>query len=432
MWRHRSKPRPGFLETVVQQGLIFPETDLPDGSKAPYWNESAWYEFTQQEVDVLEHATETLWGLCLEAVPKMLRDFDDADLRLPRGTLDLVRESIRAEQPALYARFDLRYDGEDLRMMELNGDTPTGLVETAVAQWHWKEDMDFSNDTDQWNSLHERLVDGWQALARSGRIPDGRLHLFYSQADTSGEEEMTTHYMADVASQAGLTVSVQPIELITWQEHASLPKGRFLDANNEVVRAAFKLYPWEAMLAEDPVGPILLHGTELDPIRWVEPAWKVLLSTKALLPVLWEMNPDCPYLLPAYFDEPRELVEWISKPLQGREGDNIVVHRWDGTETVNEGAYADDRRVFQEFRELPNFGIDGDGSNYAMVGSWVVDGESAGAVVRESDGPVTDYYSRVVPHVISDALEPSFGQTLLWRNQRVTESLPRLDLPGSG
>ena len=34
---------------------------------------------------------------------------------------------------------------------------------------------------------------------------------------------------------------------------------------------------------------------------------------------------------------------------------------------------------------------------------------------------------RVVPHVISDALEPSFGQTLLWRNQRVTDPLPRLD-----
>ncbi|MCW2868125.1 MAG: ygiC, partial [Marmoricola sp.] len=157
MWRHRSKPRPGFLRTVEQQGLIFPETDLPDGSKVPYWNEWAWYELTQSEVDLLEHATETLWGLCLEAVPKMLRDFDDADLRLPRGTLDLVRDSIRAEHPSLYARFDLRFDGEDLRMMELNGDTPTGLVETAVAQWRWKEDMDFSNDTDQWNSLHERL-----------------------------------------------------------------------------------------------------------------------------------------------------------------------------------------------------------------------------------------------------------------------------------
>lgn len=203
--------------------------------------------------------------------------------------------------------------------------------------------------------------------------------------------------------------------------------GRFLDVNGEEIRAAFKLYPWESMLSEDPVGRLLLSGAEMTPVRWVEPAWKVLLSTKALLPVLWEMWPDCPYLLPAYFDEPHDLDEWIAKPLQGREGDNIVVHRSDGTEVVNDGAYAGDRMVYQRYVELPNFGTAADGDNYAMVGSWIVDGEAAGAIVRESDGPVTDYYSRVVPHVISDALEPAYGQQLLWRTQRVNDTVPRLD-----
>lgn len=427
MWRHTSVPRPDHLRTVKEQGLIFPETDLPDGGVVPYWNEAAWYELTSSEVETMEHATEQLWGMCLEAVTKMLRDHDDADLRLPRGTFDLVRASIREEQPSVYGRFDLRFDGIDLHLMELNGDTPTGLVETAVAQWHWKEDTSFSDDTDQWNSLHERLVDRWRALAGQGFVPGNRLHLFHSQADTSGEEEMTTHYMADVASQAGLTVSVQPIELIQWNEHVSQPgRGRFLDANGEEIRAAFKLYPWEAMLEEDPVGQILLSGSEIRPVRWVEPAWKVLLSTKALLPVLWEMHPDCPWLLPAYFDEPRDLEEWIGKPLRGREGDNIVVQKADGTRIVNDGSYGGDRMVYQQYVELPNFGTGTDGDNYAMVGSWIVDGEAAGAIVRESDGPVTDYFSRVVPHVISDALEPGIAQQLLWRNQRVTDSLPRL------
>ena len=428
MWRHASVPREKHLQTVKQQGLIFPETDLPDGGTVPYWNESAWYEFTGDEVEVMEKATEQLWGMCLEAVPRMLRDLDDDALRLPRGTLEHVRASIRREDPSVYGRFDLRYDGMDLRMMELNGDTPTGLVETAVAQWHWKEDLAFSEDTDQWNSLHERLVDRWAELARRGRVPGHRLHLFHSRADTSGEEEMTTHYMADAATQAGLTVSVQPIELIQWNEHVSEPgRGRFLDANGEEIRAAFKLYPWESMLEEDPVAQILLSGAELVPVHWVEPAWKVLLSTKALLPVLWEMWPECPYLLPAYFDEPRDLDQWIAKPLRGREGDNIVVHRADGTEIVRDGAYAGDRMVYQQFVELPNFGNAADGDNYAMVGSWVVDGEAAGGIVRESDGPVTDYFSRVVPHVISDALEPAYGQQLLWRTQRVSDNLPHLD-----
>lgn len=35
-------------------------------------------------------------------------------------------------------------------------------------------------------------------------------------------------------------------------------------------------------------------------VRWLEPAWKSIISNKALLPLLWEMFPNHPNLLPAY------------------------------------------------------------------------------------------------------------------------------------
>ena len=38
-------------------------------------------------------------------------------------------------------------------------------------------------------------------------------------------------------------------------------------------------------------------------VRWLEPAWKSIISNKALLPLLWEMFPNHPNLLPAYFAE---------------------------------------------------------------------------------------------------------------------------------
>ena len=103
----------------------------------PYWNEAAWYESTADEVEVMEQATEQLWGMCLEAVTRMLRDLDDDALRLPRGTFEHARESIRRGDPSVYGRFDLRYDGIDLRMMELNGDTPTRAGgDRGGASWH--------------------------------------------------------------------------------------------------------------------------------------------------------------------------------------------------------------------------------------------------------------------------------------------------------
>jgi len=42
------------------------------------------------------------------------------------------------------------------------------------------------------------------------------------------------------------------------------------------------------------------------PTRWIEPPWKAVLSNKGILPLLWEMFPGHPNLLPAYFeDDPR-------------------------------------------------------------------------------------------------------------------------------
>lgn len=416
MWRHGSRPRDGYLDLVKAQGLTYPETPTGDGDKVvPYWNEAAWYEFTLDEVETIEAATEELWGLCVDAVAKMARDFDDARLGLPAGTMDYARESIRRADPAVYGRFDFHYDGLAPRMLELNGDTPTGLIETGVAQWHWLEQM--MPGLDQFNSVHERLVDRWRALGKTGAFPGNVVHFLWNDIDTSGEDEMTVQYMRDCAEQAGLTTYGQPIAHVGWDVEGQC----FRDAMGEPIRSAFKLYPWELMLDEE-FGQHVLAGREKDPVKWVEPGWKVLMSTKAILPVLWEMNPDHPNLLPAFFDEPGDLVDWIAKPLHGREGDNIRM-RVDGVDSeTTDGGYGAEGYVYQQWCPLPSY----DG-NRPMLGSWVIDGQAAGMIVRESDGPVTDYFSRVVPHGIGDGLAPDAAQQAAWRQERTgTDAGPTL------
>ena len=69
------------------------------------------------------------------------------------------------------------------------------------------------------------------------------------------------------------------------------------------------------------------------------------------------------------------------------------------------GSHGVEGWVYQAYNELPVF----DG-NHVVIGSWVIDNEAAGMLVRESDGPVTDYFSRVCPHVISDSLSPDDAQ----------------------
>ena len=65
------KPRPRWKDTVIEQGLVFPMTDLPDGPETPYWNESAWYEVTMEEVLHLERVTEELYEMCRHAASVM-------------------------------------------------------------------------------------------------------------------------------------------------------------------------------------------------------------------------------------------------------------------------------------------------------------------------------------------------------------------------
>ncbi|RYY88715.1 MAG: glutathionylspermidine synthase family protein, partial [Chitinophagaceae bacterium] len=163
----------------------------------------------------------------------------------------------------------------------------------------------------------------------------------------------------------------------------------------------FKLYPWE-WLAADEFGKQILE--DANAAFWIEPAWKMLLSNKALLPLLWELNPGHPLLLPA-FREPGSLRNYIKKPILSREGANITMVREGQTVQHTDGEYGKEGFIYQELFELPSF----DG-HYPVIGSWIIGQEPAGIGIREADGLITDNRSRFVPHLIQPGpLSPQRG-----------------------
>lgn len=267
--------------------------------------------------------------MCLAAADHIVAEDRLADLGITDARVAAaVTESWhrRAELPSLYGRFDLRYDGTGpAKLLEYNADTPTSLVEAASPQWFWMEER--FPGADQWNSLHERLVEAWRAQA--ALLPPGApLHFAHSAADELGEDLMTVAYLKETAEQAGLTTDWLAMEEIGWDSLS----GRFVDNRLHFIRGIFKLYPWE-WLTTDSFGPHVLdtldNGGGTGSTLWIEPAWKMLLSNKALLAILWELYPGHPHLLPAYLDGPRELATttgYVAKPLLGREGAGITVH----------------------------------------------------------------------------------------------------------
>ncbi|HEX7651957.1 MAG TPA: glutathionylspermidine synthase family protein, partial [Verrucomicrobiae bacterium] len=271
--------------------------------------------------------------------------------------------------------FDFAYDGlTPPKLLEYNADTPTALVEAAVAQWFWLQDT--RPTADQFNSLHERLIEAWK------RWRGHTIH--FSGVKQFAEDEMTVLYLRDTCAQAGVRTKTTFIEDIGWHRL----DRQFLDLENEPLELGFKLYPWEWLWQEE----FAAHLTE-SPLRFIEPAWKMLLSNKGLLPILWELFPDHPHLLPAYETAAALGDNYIRKPKLSREGCNVCWVENGVAIEENGGAYGDHGFVFQAPARLPEFA-----GNHPIFGVWVVDHEAAGLGIREDTRRITGNLSRFVPH----------------------------------
>jgi glutathionylspermidine synthase len=374
MRRIASPPRADWQKKVEAAGLAWHTAE-----HQPYWNESAFYEFTSAEIDLLASATNQLEEMTRKAAQYVIDHRMYSKLGIPAHAVPLIERSWEAEPPSLYGRFDLMYDGcHPPKLLEYNADTPTSLLEAAVVQWFWLEETHSSSD--QFNSIHERLIALWKEL--TPHIPNR--HVDFCSMDNA-EDWTTATYLEDTAQQAGLASSLFAMEEIGWDG------ARFVGPDDQPLTTVFKLYPWEWMVDEEFGKHLAISDT-----IWLEPPWKMLLSNKGILPVLWELYPNHPYLLASSFDRPSGR-DWVKKPLLSREGANITLHHA-GREIETGGEYGKGGFVYQDLAPLNDFG-----GMYPVIGSWVIGHEpndsAAGIGIRESDTPITTNLSRFVPHL---------------------------------
>ncbi len=374
MQRKTIQPRQDWQEKVAKQGLIYHSVN-----GQPYWDESVYYQFNAAQVNELEAATNDLHAKCLEAVQYVMDHNRFAALGIPAAAVPAICRAWEEEPPAIYGRMDFSWDGaRPPKLLEYNADTPTALLEAAVVQWYWLEEL--FPGADQFNSIHERLVAKWKELSGYLHGPLSFAHL------ADNEDGMTVAYLRDTAMQAGLSTSSLLMKDIGWDQR----QGWFVDARGERIRSIFKLYPWEWLLHEE------FGKHALDPaveVQWIEPAWKMVLSNKGILAILWEMFPGHPNLVEARLDGPGQMREYVRKPRLSREGANILLVA-PGAQMETPGDYGGEGYVYQAAAPLADF----DGKR-PVIGSWVIDGEAAGMGIRESDGPVTTNTSRFVPHL---------------------------------
>ena len=365
MRRMQSRPRNGWELEVEALGLTWHTHD--DGT--PYWDESAYYVFSAAQVDELEQATNDLHQLCLQAVEHVVAHDRFADIGISPIAVPLIQRSWREKAPSLYGRFDLAYDGSGPpKLLEYNADTPTSLLEAAVIQWYWLEAQ--HPHLDQFNSLWEAVVARWSALKAAHFLGGETLAMAYAGPE-GGEDHMTvTCMMQETAKEAGIASQALPIKQIGW----NTVRG-FVGADDRPLRTIFKLFPWEWLWSD----PFSAHLTAAyDATRWIEPPWKLILSSKGLLALLWELFPNHPNLLETYSGTPKTMREYVRKPFFSREGANVSIMQSGGTLEESLGTYAADQWVYQAYCPLPDFN-----GRHPVIGSWIQGGRGRRRVHRQ-------------------------------------------------
>ena len=375
MQRHQIPMRENWRAKVEQLGFTYHTLD-----GATYWDESAYYEFNRSEADKIEQSTNELYQLCLQAVDHVIQHRWYDRFFIPDEFICKIETSWKNREPSVYGRFDLVWDGTENtspKMLEFNADTPTSLFEGAAVQWFWLND--FNNQLDQFNSIHEKLIARWIDV----KPMIGDKSLYFSCLHQFPEDLVNVNYLRD-ATQAGIRTKFISVHDIGRR------KNSFVDLEENPIEFIFKLYPWEWMVNEE-FNSLLNHSNT----QWIEPIWKMILSNKAILPVLWELFPDHPKLLECYFDDPGPMKNYAQKPLFSREGANITLVENEEIISETSGEYGEEGFVYQELLKLPNF----DGFR-PVIGSWIIGDQAAGIGIRETNSLVTDNFSRFIPHVI--------------------------------
>ncbi len=184
--------------------------------------------------------------------------------------------------------------------------------------------------------------------------------------------------------------------------------------------------------------------------HFLEPAWKLVVSSKALLPALYHRYPGHKNLIPAYYENPYAIVykrnfsnllrmlfnnvrsdtenvhTWVIKPSYGREGQNIQVvqksfledlakkpkeidekNKSGSVGEISEKSYLHDMKnpahaipvgnnIYQAFSHSEKLN-----DKYITIGSWTVNGVPSAILVRASDKEILqDENSYFYPHLV--------------------------------
>ena len=364
-----------------------------------------YFRMSEAALAELKRATGELHAIFMAATEHVLRhDALFEKFNIPRAIWPRIRQSwSNRRNEMITGRFDFAVSERGLKVYEYNCDSASCYMEAGLVQGKWAEHVGLVDGYDPGRQLAERLVGAW----RRAHVDDV-IHIMH---DSDSEETYHALYMKRIIESAGLPTRVlHGLGGLDWG-----PDGSVLDPDGVPIRWVWKTWAWETAL--DQIRDECEHDDEAmatyrpgqvreHPPRLVdvllrkdvlvyEPLWTLIPSNKAILPVLWRLCPNHPYLLRSAFELRDELIDsgYAIKPIVGRGGSNIsLVDRRSSVIEETSGRFEERDQVYQELWPLPNL----EGLN-VQVCTFSAAGAYAGSCVRADRSLVINMESDCLP-----------------------------------
>ncbi|WP_162982675.1 glutathionylspermidine synthase family protein [Helicobacter vulpis] len=366
-----------------------------DPDKSPYISNDL-VVVSQQEANAYYEACNELYDMYVESAQMVIEQERFFELDIPNSLIPLIKQSFEEEVHwHIYGRFDLAggLDGQPIKLLEFNADTPTMLYESALIQWALLKHNGYNEDL-QFNNIHEALSQNFKRLVTLSEDVSAFESMYegwkilFSSVRGSSEEERSVKFLQDAARSAGFETHFAYMDAVQFNAQ----EGVFFEGVN--YEFLFKLVPWESIAIDEPELALLMQEMMANQNTiFLNPAYTLLFQSKRFLKVLWERYPNHPLLLEASY-EPLQNKKQVRKVAFGREGANVQILNPDlSVLHQTQGVYGNHKPVYQEYAPLNKVG------EFYYQPNVFFAYEACGLGFRKG-GLVMDNYSKFVSHIL--------------------------------
>ncbi len=383
-----------FSNVLKREGLNW----LQAGENEDYLS-NVFVRISPKEIEAFKKAADELTDLGVKAAKHIAKNEWWEDAGIPENAIDIVAYSLKHEiELHLLNRFDFAggIDGVPIKLLEFNADTCSLMPESTIIQVEHYIQEQYKLSDPPFNELVNSMAEHFEKIIRLNPKKDKTLLVSTLEHE---EDLINVEVIMKAAKKAGFAeVQLMPLDKIVFAPD----DGIFIELSEENYRRYdffYKFIPWEFIAYEEPeLMDILTNIVTKDLCVVLNPAWTMLLQSKAIAKFMYDLQPDNPYLLKTTFDAadfPDN--RYVSKPVFGRMGENIAYHDGDTEpEYETEGDYEDFDKVYQE---IARFNIDRKDHRYQP--SIFYTHEPCGIAIRRQDDLIIDDDAEFVGHTVA-------------------------------